>query len=72
MELKASLLDQASFLSADGYHHHVGANVWHSGGRPPTPRDVPGIDAIHLSARDHPGLEVADPDGTVVEVRPSG
>ncbi len=26
---------QAAFLSADGYHHHIGLNTWHSrGGRP--------------------------------------
>ena len=29
---------QAVFLSADGYHHHVGLNTWESrGGRPPAP-----------------------------------
>ena len=29
---------QAIFLSADGYHHHVGLNTWESrGGRPPAP-----------------------------------
>lgn len=28
----------ASFMSAGGYHHHVGINVWHSkGGPPPAP-----------------------------------
>ena len=29
---------QAAFLSAGGYHHHVGANTWRSGGAPPPPR----------------------------------
>jgi catechol 2,3-dioxygenase len=33
----ASLGDQAAFLSAGGYHHHVGANVWESRGAPPAP-----------------------------------
>jgi catechol 2,3-dioxygenase len=29
---------QAAFLSAGGYHHHVGLNTWESsGGRPPAP-----------------------------------
>ena len=29
---------QAAFLSAGGYHHHVGLNTWESrGGRPPSP-----------------------------------
>jgi catechol 2,3-dioxygenase len=30
--------DEAAFLSAGGYHHHVGANTWRSGGAgPPEP-----------------------------------
>ena len=29
---------QAAFLSAGGYHHHIGLNTWESeGGSPPTP-----------------------------------
>jgi len=29
---------QAAFLSADGYHHHLGLNTWESaGGQPPAP-----------------------------------
>lgn len=30
--------DQAAFLSAGGYHHHLGLNTWESsGGKPPAP-----------------------------------
>ena len=30
--------DQAAFLSAGGYHHHIGLNTWESkGGHPPPP-----------------------------------
>src|SRR5262245_19198822 len=30
---------QAAFLSAGGYHHHIGLNTWESaGGSPPPPR----------------------------------
>ena len=30
--------DQAAFLSAGGYHHHIGLNTWESkGGSPPQP-----------------------------------
>lgn len=30
--------DSAAFLSAGGYHHHIGLNTWESaGGRPPLP-----------------------------------
>lgn len=28
---------QAAFLSAGGYHHHIGLNTWHSQGMPPAP-----------------------------------
>jgi catechol 2,3-dioxygenase len=36
-ELMAQLGPQAAFLSAGGYHHHVGANIWESRGRPQAP-----------------------------------
>jgi catechol 2,3-dioxygenase len=30
--------DEAAFVSAGGYHHHIGLNTWESkGGRPPAP-----------------------------------
>jgi catechol 2,3-dioxygenase len=35
--LMAALGSQAAFLSAGGYHHHVGANTWESAGAPPPP-----------------------------------
>jgi catechol 2,3-dioxygenase len=35
--LMASLGAQATFLSAGGYHHHVGANTWESAGAPSAP-----------------------------------
>lgn len=35
-EITARLGDQAAFLSAGGYHHHIGLNTWESrGGKPP-------------------------------------
>ncbi|SJN43832.1 Biphenyl-2,3-diol 1,2-dioxygenase [Sphingobacterium sp. JB170] len=27
--------NQAAFISAGGYHHHIGLNTWHSKGLPP-------------------------------------
>jgi len=35
--LMAQLGAQAAFLSAGGYHHHLGANTWESAGAPPPP-----------------------------------
>ncbi|MFD1342823.1 VOC family protein [Litorisediminicola beolgyonensis] len=34
---------QAAFLSAGGYHHHIGLNTWESRGRPPADRRHPGL-----------------------------
>jgi catechol 2,3-dioxygenase len=37
-ELMARMGDQAAFISAGGYHHHIGLNTWESqGGSPPAP-----------------------------------
>jgi len=36
-------LPTATFLSAGGYHHHVGANVWRGRGVPPAPDDAVGL-----------------------------
>ena len=37
-ELQQKFGDQAAFISAGGYHHHLGMNTWESlGGSPPPP-----------------------------------
>jgi catechol 2,3-dioxygenase len=37
-ELMQRYGDQAAFISAGGYHHHIGLNTWESkGGSPPAP-----------------------------------
>ena len=33
----------ALFMSAGGYHHHIGANIWHSRGQGPAPEGVAGL-----------------------------
>ena len=35
--------DQAAFLSAGGYHHHIGLNTWFSKDGPAAPRRSPGL-----------------------------
>jgi catechol 2,3-dioxygenase len=35
--------DSAAFLSAGGYHHHIGLNIWESLGAPPPPRRSTGL-----------------------------
>ena len=34
---------QAAFLSAGGYHHHIGLNTWESEGGAPAPRGATGL-----------------------------
>jgi catechol 2,3-dioxygenase len=38
--LMAELDSSAAFLSAGGYHHHIGANIWESAGAPPPPQGM--------------------------------
>lgn len=35
--------EQAAFLGAGGYHHHIGLNTWDSLGAPPAPPGHPGL-----------------------------
>jgi catechol 2,3-dioxygenase len=35
--------EQAAFISAGGYHHHIGLNTWHSKGKSPASADHPGL-----------------------------
>jgi catechol 2,3-dioxygenase len=40
-ELQQRFGSQAAFISAGGYHHHIGLNTWESaGGLPPPPRST--------------------------------
>ncbi len=34
---------EAAFISAGGYHHHIGLNVWFSKDAPPAPRNAVGL-----------------------------
>jgi catechol 2,3-dioxygenase len=38
-----TLLDSAAFVSAGGYHHHLGFNIWRGRGAPPVPAGVVGL-----------------------------
>ena len=42
-ELMATYGKDAAFISAGGYHHHIGLNVWYSKNSPPAPRNLPGL-----------------------------
>jgi catechol 2,3-dioxygenase len=42
-ELVMTYGDQAAFISAGGYHHHIGLNTWHSKGAGPAPEYAAGL-----------------------------
>lgn len=42
-QLKARYGDQAAFISAGGYHHHIGLNTWHSKDAPRASRHGVGL-----------------------------
>jgi catechol 2,3-dioxygenase len=48
-ELQTRMGDQAAFLSAGGYHHHIGLNTWESKGGLPPPRGTTGL--YHVAVR---------------------
>jgi len=73
MGLTAQLGDQAAFLSAGGYHHHVGGNTWETRGAEPAPEGtarllrftivLPDDDEVARTAERIGGTEVRDPSG---------
>ena len=46
-ELMQRMGDSAAFISAGGYHHHIGLNTWESAGGSPPPRGSTGL--YHLA-----------------------
>ena len=48
-ELQQRLGDQAAFLAAGGYHHHIGLNTWESAGGSPPARGTTGL--YHVAIR---------------------
>ncbi len=48
-ELQQRIGSQAAFVSAGGYHHHIGLNTWESRGGSPPPPGTTGL--FHLAIR---------------------
>jgi catechol 2,3-dioxygenase len=46
----------AAFLSAGGYHHHIGLNTWESAGGSPPPRDSTGLYHVAIRYPTRPAL----------------
>ncbi len=57
-ELITTYGNQAAFISAGGYHHHIGLNTWESLGAPPPPPGTTGL--YHLAILYPTRAELAD------------
>ncbi len=68
MELTADLFNQARFVSWDGYHHHLGLNVWAGRNAHRVEPDVYGIDFFELARPELTAGTFVDPDGVTVIV----
>lgn len=81
-DIQARYGAQATFLSAGGYHHHLGANTWNSRGAPPAPPGAAALRHATVILPDEDALESVsariadagqdpqpDPDGGGVFVR---
>jgi catechol 2,3-dioxygenase len=55
-ELTGRLGDQAAFVSAGGYHHHIGLNTWESRGGSPPPRGATGLYHVAIRYPTRPAL----------------
>jgi catechol 2,3-dioxygenase len=58
-ELMQRMGDQAAFLSAGGYHHHIGLNTWESKGGSPPPPGTTGLFHFAIRFPDRPALASA-------------
>jgi catechol 2,3-dioxygenase len=64
-EEQARMGDSAAFVSAGGYHHHIGLNTWESKGAGPPPRATTGL--YHVAVRYPDRATLADALRRVVE-----
>ena len=57
----------AAFISAGGYHHHIGLNTWESRGGPPPPQGATGL--YHLAILYPTRAELADALRRLIEAK---
>jgi catechol 2,3-dioxygenase len=50
-------MPRAGFLSAGGYHHHVGVNSWETDGGRPAPAHAPGLRLVEMELGDEEAIE---------------
>jgi catechol 2,3-dioxygenase len=55
-ELQQRMGTSAAFVSAGGYHHHIGLNTWESAGGPPPARGTTGLYHVAILFPDRASL----------------
>jgi catechol 2,3-dioxygenase len=68
MEMIIEFSGQADFLSWDGYHHHLGMNLWEGRNAAPVERDVAGLDFFEIQRPELSPATLQDADGVTVIV----
>jgi catechol 2,3-dioxygenase len=58
-ELMVKYGGEAAFISAGGYHHHIGLNTWYSKGKPPAPVAAAGLFHTAILFQERKDLAVA-------------
>jgi catechol 2,3-dioxygenase len=66
-----AMLPSAAFLSAGGYHHHVGLNSWQSQGASAAPPSAPGLREIEFTLDEAEPTTLVDPDGISLSFGPT-
>src|ERR671914_3084354 len=66
-ELTGRMGDEAAFISAGGYHHHIGLNTWESAGASAPPPGTTGL--FHVAIRYPTRAALADAVRRVLEAR---
>jgi catechol 2,3-dioxygenase len=64
-------LPSAAFLSAGGYHHHIGLNSWQSAGAEAPPDAAPGLREIAFTLDGAAPHTRTDPDGNTLSFGPN-
>ncbi|BBH24188.1 catechol-2,3-dioxygenase [Paenibacillus baekrokdamisoli] len=83
-DIVAHMEKSALFISAGGYHHHIGLNTWAGVGAPLTPADSPGLSYYQIKLEDQAaldavigrlsaaGINIEHNSGSVIVLDPSG
>ncbi|GCF08941.1 VOC family protein [Dictyobacter arantiisoli] len=68
MQPTVKMKDQAYFISWDGYHHHLGTNLWAGRNVSPVEPDMYGIDFYEIKRPGLTPMTIQDPNGVTIVV----